>query len=455
MFSLRIKLFLAILLASALLIVGLLGLMQWSFTTGFGNYLRQQQQQRLESVANELAEHFAETGHWDNLDPQQLRRKPKRGMPDLSPHERMGPPPHPRHGPFILDAHKAPVLGLMNPQDEHVLLPITVDDRVVGYVGERIRKGPQDFMERKFAEHQSRHFILFGALAIAVSLLVAFPLASLLVRRIQRLLEHIQQLSKGNFTAATSTQGRDELSQLAVHLNALGQTLQQNAQSHRTLVADISHELRTPIAVLKAQLEAVEDGVQPLNSATVQRLQQQVSRLARLVNDLYQLSLADLGALSYTKEMLDLRALVLDQVEAFQAPMEQAGLTLAVQDHAQRSLHVLGDAQRLQQLLGNLLQNSVQYTHAPGRVAVDISTHGKDAVIRIADSAPGVPKDLQPRLFERLFRAESSRNRNSGGAGLGLSLCQSITQAHGGSIEISDSPLGGIAVCVRIPLASS
>lgn len=455
MFSLRIKLFLAILLASVLLIVGLLGLMQWSFTTGFGHYLRQQQQQRLESIADELAEYFAESGHWNDIDPEQLRRKPKRGKPGADLPERVGPPPHPRHGPFILDAEKSPVLGRMNPHDEHILLPITVDDQVVGYVGERIRKGPQDFMERKFAEHQSRHFILFGALAILVSLLVAFPLASLLVHRIQRLLAHIQQLSKGNFTATTSTKGRDELSQLAVHLNALGQTLQQNAQSHRTLVADISHELRTPIAVLKAQLEAVEDGVQPLNNATVQRLQQQVGRLAGLVNDLYQLSLADLGALSYTKEMLDLRALALEQVEAFRARTEQACLTLDIQDQAQRPLYVLGDAQRLQQLLGNLLQNSVQYTNAPGRIAVDISTHDKDAVIRVLDSAPGVPKELQPRLFERLFRAESSRNRNSGGAGLGLSLCQSITQAHGGRIEISDSPLGGIVVCVRIPLASS
>lgn len=455
MFSLRIKLFLAILLASVLLIAGLLGLMQWSFTTGFDHYLRQQQQQRLKSIAEDLADHFAESGHWNDIDPEQLRRKRKQGRPDADGPERFGPPPHPRHGPFVLDAHQQPVLGHMNPRDEHVLLPIQVDGRVVGYVGERIRKGPQDFMERKFAEHQSRHFILFGALAIAVSLLVAFPLASMLVRRIQRLLAHIQQLSKGDFTATTRIQGRDELSQLALHLNALGQTLQQNAQSHRTLVADISHELRTPIAVLKAQLEAVEDGVQSFDSATLQRLQQQVKRLAGLVNDLYQLSLADLGALSYTKTVLDLRALVLDQVDAFRARIEQANLVLEVQDDARRPLQVLGDAQRLQQLFGNLLQNSAQYTNAPGHITVAITTHDKDAIIRIADSAPGVPKELQPRLFERLFRAESSRNRNSGGAGLGLSLCQSITQAHGGRIDISDSPLGGITVCVRIPLAVS
>lgn len=451
MFSLRIKLFLAILLASILLIVSLLGMMQWSFTRGFGDYLRLQQQQRLEAVAEDLAEHFAENGHWDDIDPKQMRHRRWREKPAHDHHDR----PPPRHLPFILDDARKPVMGHFNPRDEHLLIPIRLDDHIVGYVGERIRKGPQDFMERRFAEHQSRHFLLFGLLAVVVSLLVAFPMAGLLVNRIRQLLTHIRQLSQGNFTSTTPVKGRDELSQLAVHLNDLGQTLQQNAQSHRTLVADISHELRTPVAVLKAQLEAVEDGVQPLNENTVKRLQQQTDRLAALVDDLYQLSLADLGALNYNKQILDARELVLDLVEDFKPRISQAGLALDVHNKLQQPLPVLGDAQRLQQLFSNILQNSIQYTNQPGRVEVSLDRQGKDAVIHINDSAPGVPAELQPRLFERLFRTDASRNRNSGGAGLGLSLCQSITEAHGGNISISDSPLGGISVCVRLPLASS
>lgn len=451
MFSLRIKLFLGILLASILLIVSLLGLMQWSFTRGFGDYLRLQQQQRLEAVAEDLAEHFAENGDWEGIDPEQMRRRRWRDKPAHAHHD--GPPP--RHLPFILDDARVPVMGYFNPRDEHLLIPIRQNDRVIGYVGERIRKGPQDFMERKFAEHQSRHFMLFGLLAVVVSLLVAFPMATLLVNRIRKLLTHIRQLSQGNFTATTPVKGRDELSQLAVHLNDLGQTLQHNAQSHRTLVADISHELRTPVAVLKAQLEAVEDGVQPLNQNTVKRLQQQTGRLAALVDDLYQLSLADLGALNYNKQMLDVRELVLDLAEDFKPRISQAGLVLQVQDSLQQPLPVLADTQRLQQLFSNILQNSIQYTNQPGHMQVTIERQGKEAVILISDSAPGVPAELQPRLFERLFRTDASRNRNSGGAGLGLSLCQSITEAHGGGISISDSPLGGISVCVRLPLASS
>ena len=123
-----------------------------------------------------------------------------------------------------------------------------------------------------------------------------------------------------------------------------------------------------------------------------------------------------------------------------------------MRDEPNAELRVFGDNQRLTQLFANLLQNSLQYTTSPGQVQVSIRTENQIAVISVEDSAPGVEKSVQPRLFERLFRAESSRNRNTGGAGLGLSLCQTIVEAHNGSIVAADSPLGGLAVTVRIPL---
>lgn len=448
MFSLRIKLFLAMLLASILLITSLLAFMQWSFRSGFGDFLRQQQQQRLTLAADELAEHFRLTGSWSNVDSRMLRRplpRPPEAPPHLKP---------PRTHFFVLNEQKQVEIGRHDPDTDNVLVPIRVDDRVVGYVGERVRTGPQDFMERRFAEHQSRHLLFVALLAGLVSLVVAYPVASIMVARIQALLAHIRRLSKGELSARTPVRGSDELSQLALHLNSLGQTLQQNAQAHRTLVADISHELRTPIAVLKAQLEAAEDGIQPLNQTTLVRLQQQVGRLGGLVDDLYQLSLADLGALNYQKTLIDVRAVMLDVSSGFDAQIARSGLQLSVHDRAGRAMTVLGDQKRLQQLFSNLLQNSVQYTNAPGTVRIELEADRHDAIIRVADSAPGVPAELQQRLFERLFRTDASRNRNSGGAGLGLSLCQSIVQAHGGKIDISDSDLGGITVTVRLPLAS-
>lgn len=469
MFSLRIKLFLALLLASVLLIISLLGLMQWSFERGFGDYLQQQQAKRLESIAKELAAVYLRDGNWDAVDMERLERIDRRrdgprsgfaprepdDFPAGNPPDFDRPPPRPPlNGFFILDSQQQVLAGRFDPKADNLLQPITVSDLTIGYAGQRRHQGPQDFIDKEFARHQSRHFLSIAALAAVVSLLVAYPLSTLLVRRIQRLLQHIQALSKGDFSATTAIRGHDELSQLALHLNALGMTLQQNAQSHRTMVADISHELRTPIAVLQAQLEAVEDGVQPLTGNTLKRLQQQVTRLSSLVNDLYELSLADLGALTYRKQSLDIRSLLQDLVQSFEPRLQQAGLTLKWQDNSNEALKILGDPQRLNQLFSNLLQNSAQYTNAPGEVGVSIRKEAGFAIVTVFDSAPGVDPALQPKLFERLFRAESSRNRNTGGAGLGLSLCHTITQAHGGSIEIDDSPLGGIAVTVRLPLAA-
>ncbi len=466
MFSLRIKIFLAMLLASVLLIISLLGLMQWSFEEGFGDYIQQQQAQRLTSFASELATRYERQGNWRGI---RLERPGRRDTtpPDLQPekYNEFEPmpreldkdferPPWPRGSLFLLDRQHKHLAGRYNPAADNLLQPISVNDNVVGYVGQPRHKGPQEFLDKEFARHQSSHFLSIALLAALVSLLVAYPLATLLVRRIGRLLAHIQALSRGDYTATTRVQGHDELSQLAQHLNALGQTLQQNTQAHRTMVADISHELRTPISVMQAQLEAVQDGVQPLTGTTLTRLHQQVTRLKNLVNDLYELSLADLGALTYRKATIDLRELMQELVQSFQPRYQQAGLTLEWQDRCNISPKILGDSQRLQQLFSNLLQNSAQYTHSPGSVQVTLRCESSNVCISIQDSAPGVAAHLQPRLFERLFRAESSRNRNTGGAGLGLSLCRTIAQAHSGEITITDSPLGGLTVTVCLPLAA-
>jgi len=314
---------------------------------------------------------------------------------------------------------------------------------------------PQELVDRQFAASQSHNFIYIALIALAVSLLVAYPLASLLVKRIRLLLTHIRELGRGNYTHRIDLPGRDELNLVAAQLNDLGMALDKSVQSRRAMVADISHELRTPIAVLRAQLEAIEDGVQPCNDNTVRRMHEQTLRLSKLVNDLYELSLADIGALSYRKQALNLRQLIQAQVQSAGPQFQKAGLLLQTREDDQQPLMVLGDEQRLNQLFGNLLQNSLQYTNTPGRVEVSVRRDGTNVIVEVNDSVPGVDASIQPKLFERLFRADSSRNRDSGGAGLGLSLCQSIAEAHGGDISASDSPLGGLSISVRIPLVQS
>jgi signal transduction histidine kinase len=175
-----------------------------------------------------------------------------------------------------------------------------------------------------------------------------------------------------------------------------------------------------------------------------------VGTLTQLVADLHELAMADVGALSYRREDLDLAALLRNEVALLQTHCDERRQTLEarVPDGA---LWLQADPARMRQLLHNVLGNSVHYTDRGGTIRLTLTETATEAQIDVQDSLPGVPDEMLPRLFERFFRAEGSRNRRSGGSGLGLAICGSIAQAHGGSIEARHSPLGGVWIALRLP----
>jgi two-component system sensor histidine kinase BaeS len=217
-------------------------------------------------------------------------------------------------------------------------------------------------------------------------------------------------------------------------------------------MADVSHELRTPLAVLSAELEAIEDGVRPLDRSSVASLRSEVDALSKLVGDLNQLALADVGALAYRKETLDVAPLVQQAVESYRERVAERGLVLETELGG--GGRVFADADRLQQMLRNLLENAARYTDPGGKVRVSLRNGGGRVAIDVEDTAPGVPAEALPHLFERFYRVEPSRSRANGGAGLGLSICRSIAAAHGGEISAAPSPLGGLRVSVTLPAAA-
>ncbi|MGQ3054344.1 MAG: ATP-binding protein, partial [Roseateles sp.] len=201
---------------------------------------------------------------------------------------------------------------------------------------------------------------------------------------------------------------------------------------------------------MHGELEALEDGVRRLDAQALRSLQGEVATLHKLVDDLHELSLADVGALSYRKTDLDLRTLIDGTAGAFRERINGSGLALQL-ELPDQPLPAFGDERRLRQLFSNLLENSCRYTEAGGALRISARREGAHAVIDVQDSAPGVTPEQLPRLFERFFRAEASRSRRSGGAGLGLSICQRIVQAHEGRIEARPSPLGGLWLRVELP----
>jgi len=260
-------------------------------------------------------------------------------------------------------------------------------------------------------------------------------------------------IASGKYATRVPVSSSNELGQLARDFNAMALTLEKHEKERRQWVADISHELRTPVAVLRGEIEALLDGVRSITPETIRSLHAEALRLGRLVDDLYQLSLSDIGALTYRKENLDLGKTLRDSMESFRAEFGRKGIAISANLLRETGFTVFADRERLNQLFANLFENSLRYTDAGGKLVIDLFLSEGRVVLEFQDSAPGVPKHELHRLFERLYRVEGSRSRASGGAGLGLAICRNIVEAHEGTISAHPSSLGGLLIRVTLPVA--
>jgi two-component system sensor histidine kinase BaeS len=360
--------------------------------------------------------------------------------------------PHARTKPrtALLDADKQPLLDRLPPGDPTEYRPILVDGNTVGYLGIWGNRIP-DALERRFSERQARTFLIIALSMMLVAAVIGLPLSQRLVTPLRSLSEATRKLASGDYSTRTQPASSDEVGQLSRDFNTLANTLEQNEKSRRQWIADISHELRTPLTVLRGEIEAMQDGVRQVTPERLATLHGETMNLARLVDDLYELSLSDIGALSYRKELLDLRGIVENCAHSYEDKFGDRSLRLELRLPAEPVM-VLGDPDRLQQLVSNLLSNSQRYTDSGGTVEVSLSSGQGSALLEVQDTAPGVPREHLPKLFDRLYRVEGSRSRATGGAGLGLAIAKNIVEAHGGTIEAGNSPLGGLRVRARLPL---
>lgn len=245
----------------------------------------------------------------------------------------------------------------------------------------------------------------------------------------------------------------DEIGDLMRNVNSMAASLHRLEAARRRWMAEISHELRTPLTVLRGEIEALADGVRPLSMAAVESLREEVQRLSRLVGDLHILSMSDLGALACRPTALDPREVV--QAAHRRAADRAAGaghqLSLSLPPPSQPCT-AAWDGQRIVQVLENLLSNSIQHTHAPGRIAMALRCSADEALVTIEDSAPGVSEGELPQIFEPLFRADPARSGE--GSGLGLAIAKAIVDAHRGRIDAAASSLGGLRMTVVLPLAA-
>ena len=437
--GITLKLFLAILAASAAAAIAMAFATRMSFESGFLGYLNQVDSERLDLLTGRLAQEYRKRGGWDFIrnDYRQLRE--------------MAIPEQPVQRLTLLDASRRTVVGNPELADDVAVRPIVIDERVVGWVARSPYRRLTSAADLAFQQEQLRSAWIIAAVAVVLAAALAVVLARAFLLPLKRVAQATHRLAAGAYDTRVAVRSRDEVGQLGADFNELARTLERNEQLRRRFIADVSHELRTPLAVARAEIEAIEDGVRPLTRESIASLKHEVGALGKLVEDLYQLSLADVGALAYRKERIDIAEVARETVEAFGERLSERHLKVEAD---LRHADVFGDGDRLAQAFRNLLENSLRYTEAGGRLRIGVRPEAGRVAVEFEDSAPGVPAASLPHLFERFYRVEGSRNRAHGGAGLGLAIVRSIVEAHGGEISADASPLGGLAVKIALPQVS-
>jgi two-component system, OmpR family, sensor histidine kinase BaeS len=305
-------------------------------------------------------------------------------------------------------------------------------------------------VEKEF--QATAHGVLLGSslIAAAAAMFLGWVLVRRLVRPLAEMMVLAERIAEGDYARRVETRGSDEMSRLADSLNRMAAALQRIEALRRDLVANVAHELRTPLSTLQGYLEALRDGITPATRETLESLHEEVLRLVRLVNALHQLSQFDARVSHLRRDAVDLAALVHRVVTLYGPETTRRGMTVReVRDpHLPQ---VDADTDLLSQALRNLLDNALRYAPEGSVITVETALRGGALRVAVRDTGEGIaPEDLL-HIFERFYRGEKSRSRETGGAGIGLALVQEIARAHGGDVGAASSP-GATTVWFSLPV---
>ncbi|WP_158886243.1 ATP-binding protein [Rhodanobacter sp. L36] len=459
------RLFFAVLLS--IVAVGAIGvgLVRWRLAGDFSQYAANIEVQRLDGLIGALTAQYRQHAGWsfvptqpdnqrtwlrDELTRAQAAHDAKAAAAPLSPSlgYRIGLLDQDQR--YLAGAIASPVMIAVASIDT-LRRPIVVDAHTVGWLVIVKPQNPDDGLAVAFLVEQQKSLLVIAGISVLLSALAAALLAAHFRKPVKQLVDGARRLGEGQFDMRLSIHRSDELGELADTFNHVAARLEDTERWRQQWVADTSHELRTPLSVLRVQMEALQDGIRRATPDTIALMLRQVHALTKLVDELHELAGVDEGQRHYDMACVDAWMLARDVAESFAEKIRIAGLALSIGPVPTRSL-VHADANRLCQVIGNLLENSVRYTDAGGLIQLHATVIRHELQITMDDSAPAVPADLLERLGERFFRVESSRNRALGGTGLGLALSRHILEAHGGRLVFTASPLGGLRATLVLPV---
>ena len=296
-------------------------------------------------------------------------------------------------------------------------------------------------------------FLLWGGLvAIAFSLLITFLLSRGILAPVKALTQTARQLGKGDFSQRVKVKNKGEVGELAQAFNSMADDLERAEQLRRNMVADVAHELRTPLSNLKGYLEAVRDGVVKLDANAIRSLDEEASLLSRLVDDLQELSLAESGELKLDCRAIDIAELISQTAGSMQPQMVAKGISLSI-DALDKLPAVYIDSHRIGEVLRNLIENALAHTPSAGTITVTAKVQGEWLEASVIDTGEGIPAEDLSNIFERFYRVDKSRTRATGGSGLGLTIAKRLIEAHGGQIEVVSQIDQGTRFIFTLPVA--
>jgi len=328
------------------------------------------------------------------------------------------------------------------------------NQKTVGYLLAQAGSAvPSAQFEENFLARIKQATLQAALFAGVIGLVLAFLLTALLLRPIRELTKAASQLADGNFAHRVTVKDPQELAALGQAFNQMAASIQQARKNRKAMTADIAHELRTPLSVQRAQLEALQDHVYPITEENLDLVLKQNMLLSRMVEDLRVLALADAGALNLKKERLNFSELVQDMVDRFQAQAAEKNIQILFKALTAK-VEIEADTERMQQILNNLLQNGLRYSPQDGKISISLMNDNSMLLLEVHDSGEGIPPDAMPFIFERFYRADKARDREKGGSGLGLAIARQLAEAHNGSLTAENHVDGGALFCLRLPIVA-
>jgi two-component system, OmpR family, sensor histidine kinase BaeS len=356
------------------------------------------------------------------------------------------------NGAVIADNRDRPFGTITRLEQQSAFAVRGQENQVVGYlVADGITASPNT--EQVLLERLVRAGLIGAAVSGALALLIALLLSYGLLKPVGELTQAAVRMAGGDLSQRVTIRQKDEMGTLGQAFNQMAASLQRSENNRRMITADIAHELRTPIAVQRAHLEALQDGVYPLTAENLQPVLDQTELLTRLVEDLRTLALADAGELHLERKLEDLPTLVRQVKERFRPEAEARQVKVSVAEELFTPPdHLLLDAGRVEQILNNLLSNALRHTPEGGCIKIVLARSSSWAEVEVQDSGPGIPEDALPHLFERFYRIDSSRSRSAGGTGLGLAIARQLALAHSGDLLAANLPDGGAVFILKLPV---